>query len=62
MKDLFTTGITILCAEYPLPVETGQVFQVEAAVREGGNTASWFFRSDGKTQFSLPVTEQIKDG
>ena len=62
VKDLFTTGITILCAEYPLPVETGQVFQVEAAVREGGNTASWFFRSDGKTQFSLPVTEQIKDG
>lgn len=60
-RELFTSGITILCGEYPLPVETGQVFQVEVTLREGGNRALWFFRSDGRSQLSLPVTEQIKD-
>lgn len=59
-KDIFTTGITLFCGEYPLPVEPSQVFQVTLTMREGGGTPTWFFRSDGRLTLSLPATEQLK--
>ena len=58
-KDLPTTGEVMGCNNYPMAVETGQVFMVELLNR-AGTTEARYYRADGNQLEGQPVTEWVE--
>lgn len=58
-KDLPTTGEVMGCNNYPMAVETGQVFMVELLNR-AGTTETRYYRADGNQLEGQPVTEWVE--
>ncbi len=58
-KDLPTTGEVMTYSNYPVTVETGQVFMVELLNR-AGTTETRYYRADGDSLEGRPVTTQVK--
>ena len=57
-KDRRTTGQVLPYNNYPMAVETGQVFVIDYT-KTDGSVESMYFRSDGNTWQGAPVTEEF---
>lgn len=57
-KDCRTTGQVLPYNNYPMAVETGQVFVIDYT-KTDGSVERMYFRSDGNTWEDLPTTEEF---
>lgn len=57
-KDNPTTGNSLLCSNYPMDVEAGQILIIEYT-KENGSVKREYYRSDGNTWNGMPATDEF---